>query len=88
MPRALLATPSARPDYDTWIAASEVLECAHPQGGEERAARSRKPVRWKPGPRRPIWVILNLNTAPFTPRANDLRNHSGLLREWQLDRKR
>jgi 5-methylthioadenosine/S-adenosylhomocysteine deaminase len=60
------------PDYDTWIAASEVLECATIKGAKS-ALLGHQTGSLEAGKKADL-VILDLNTAPFTPR-NDLRNH-------------
>ena len=71
MPAGLLHSVSS-PDYDTWIAASEVLECATIKGAKS-ALLGHETGSLEAGKKADL-VILDLNTAPFTPR-NDLRNH-------------
>ncbi|MGD9881030.1 MAG: amidohydrolase family protein [Reyranella sp.] len=60
------------PDYDTWVAASEVLECATIKGAKS-ALLGHETGSLEAGKKADL-VILDLNTAPFTP-LNDLRNH-------------
>jgi 5-methylthioadenosine/S-adenosylhomocysteine deaminase len=60
------------PDYDTWIAASEVLACATIMGAKS-ALLGHETGSLEAGKKADL-VILDLNSASFTPR-NDLRNH-------------
>lgn len=60
------------PDYETWISAHEVLECATIKGA--RSALLDRQTGSLEVAKKADLVILDLNTAQFTPR-NDLRNH-------------
>jgi 5-methylthioadenosine/S-adenosylhomocysteine deaminase len=60
------------PDYDTWVSASEVLECATIKGAKS-ALLGEQTGSLEAGKKADL-LILNLNTAAFTP-LNDLRNH-------------
>jgi 5-methylthioadenosine/S-adenosylhomocysteine deaminase len=60
------------PDYDTWVSASEVLQCATIKGARS-ALLGHETGSLEAGKKADL-LILNLNTAAFTPR-NDLRNH-------------
>jgi 5-methylthioadenosine/S-adenosylhomocysteine deaminase len=60
------------PDYDTWIAASEVLACATIMGAKS-ALLGNETGSLEAGKKADL-VMLDLNSAAFTPR-NDLRNH-------------